>query len=103
MGKKFSPYDCVGCGYCCRKTPCAFAVWRYGNELNDDYGKGKVCPELRWSGKRYWCRLIKKDKKVAKTLGAGLGCSSSLNSDRRKIPSPKSLGIEVKRCITKTR
>jgi len=78
--------ECVGCGYCCRKAPCALSV--------SIYGKVDVCPALIWdeTNRRYWCKACK----VAGELGAryraelyiGEGCCCGLNSDRKNIPSP---------------
>ena len=87
---------CVGCGYCCRKTPCGVVLGRPGGrKVPRMYEDGQACPELRWDGKRYFCQLVLANPDMKHLLAIGEGCCSSLNSDRKKIPSPKSLGLDV--------
>lgn len=77
---------CVGCGFCCRKSPCIAAVRLHGNGLNG-------CPELKWDGHRYWCNLCRLPGKVGadyrRELAVGAGCCCGLNSDRWNIPPPQ--------------
>lgn len=77
----------------------------YGKELAVDYGDGKVCPELRWGGRRYWCALIMRDDHARSSLGVGMGCFTlqTVNSDRANVPPPENCGLKVKRCTTKKR
>jgi hypothetical protein len=81
-----APKPCIGCGFCCKKAPCALSV--------KIYGKVDICPALVWDeGKhRYWCKACQ----IAGELGSkykadlyiGEGCCCSLNTDRKNIPSP---------------
>lgn len=78
--------DCVGCGYCCKKAPCTAA-------FQLDRVKGNECLELSFDGKKYRCGLIENppyhDMLWWKSrLGIGAGCSSSLNSDRKRMKFP---------------
>ena len=72
---------CVGCGYCCLKTPCDAARRLYPNATE--------CPQLIWTGKRYECGLMKLPGLIGegyrKELYAGEGCCCGLNSWRRDI------------------
>ena len=83
--KLSKPTTCIGCGYCCRKAPCAAAVRVYGLAA-------RPCPAMYWDGSRYWCDLCQKPGDVGlryrQELAIGEGCCSSLNSDRRAIPPP---------------
>lgn len=73
--------ECVGCGFCCIKTPCDAARRLYPNV--------KVCPQLQWHGDRYMCGLML----IAGPLGddyrrelhAGAGCCCALNSWRKDV------------------
>ena len=77
---------CVGCGFCCKKSPCILSL--------KIYGKVDVCPALIWdeTNHRYWCKACQ----IAGKLGAkyraelyiGEGCCCGLNSDRQNIPPP---------------
>jgi len=74
---------CVGCGYCCVKTPCWVAQRIYGNSL-------KHCPELKWveDEQRHVCRLMTLHEPLGSDykLFAGEGCCASLlNSWRTDI------------------
>lgn len=81
---------CIGCGFCCRKAPCAVAV----QFQKVDQGK---CAALIWNGQRWRCELYmssNEDKKyIAKALAIGAGCCCNLNDYRRKniIPTPEDL------------
>jgi hypothetical protein len=67
---------CVGCGYCCLKAPCCFAVQKY---LLDP---GERCPSLYWNGEMYRCADY--DPEVWERE-FGIGCSSSLNTWRQEV------------------
>jgi len=79
--------DCVGCGFCCRKSPCwvAFRV----------YGPVSECPGLIWDEEkeRWFCDLCRKPgiigERYRKELYVGEGCCCGLNSDRQNIPRPQ--------------
>jgi hypothetical protein len=68
-------HECVGCGYCCLKAPCALSVRIHG------YMQEK-CPALIWSGTRYLCRYADHFKTE---LAIGAGCCSALNSWRQEV------------------
>lgn len=79
--------QCVGCGYCCRRAPCA-AAFRV-------YGPVTECPALQYDAdrKRYFCELCRLPgsigEKYREELGVGAGCCSALfNTDRENIPEP---------------
>lgn len=77
---------CVGCGYCCKKAPCALAVRVFGATTS--------CPMLIWDevNHRYWCKACKGDgglrAEYRAQLYIGEGCCSPLNTDRINIPDP---------------
>lgn len=78
---------CVGCGYCCRKSPCVLAYITYGIVTRED----NRCLALKWDGSRYWCELCRDPEKGEdrrKGLAIGDGCCCPLNSDRQNIPPP---------------
>jgi len=74
---------CVGCGYCCLKTPC--------DASRRLYPGAAICPQLFWSKtkNRYECGLMKISGLVGegyrKELAAGEGCCCSLNSWRKDV------------------
>lgn len=74
---------CVGCGYCCMKTPCDASRRLYGNIDS--------CPQLTWSDdkNRYFCGLMmiggSLGEDYRKELYAGAGCCSGLNSWRKDV------------------
>jgi hypothetical protein len=69
---------CVGCGYCCLKSPCLLAATHFTmDEMR--------CPALFWDGQRYWCGLAMKDIQYALVLHVGEGCCSGLNSWRGDV------------------
>jgi hypothetical protein len=73
--------DCVGCGYCCRKVPCAYSVMTYGDI--------EKCRSLVFKGGRFWCGEVinstdEERVRIQNILHIGAGCCSSLNSDRRE-------------------
>ena len=74
-------HTCVGCGYCCMKTPC--------DASRRLYPGATICPQLLWLDKRYECGLMKIAGMVGeayrKELYAGAGCCSSLNSWRQDV------------------
>ena len=84
--------ECIGCGYCCRKAPC----W-----LGEITKNGKWCDFLVYARKqkKWRCKLmtsigtVEERLAVRDSLGAGLGCTSSLNTLRRKciIPTPQEI------------
>jgi len=73
--------ECVGCGYCCMKTPCDAARRLYPH--------AKKCPQLEWVEDRYKCGLMMISGPLGadyrKELHAGAGCCSSLNSWRKDV------------------
>lgn len=91
--------SCVGCGFCCIKTPCDVARRIYGNV--------KECPDLIWNGDRYICRLMTLSGelgiKYRSELYAGEGCCCGLNSWRndvkprrdRDFPQPVKYKLDV--------
>ena len=72
---------CVGCGYCCIKTPCDASRRLYPNAT--------ICPQLIWTENRYVCGLMQLSGIVGesyrKELYAGEGCCCGLNSWRHDI------------------
>lgn len=77
MGK-----PCVGCGFCCSQAPCWVSARIHGPAV-------RKCPELRWNGDRYVCRLMTLDGDQGagyrEELHAGAGCCSGLNSWRSDV------------------
>jgi len=75
---------CVGCGYCCLKTPCDVARRLYGSGITE-------CPQLEWSEKnnRYVCRLMGLGgilgQGYRQELYCGEGCCCGLNSWRKDV------------------
>jgi hypothetical protein len=70
---------CVGCGYCCIKSPCN----TFMTHSTHTFTKWRGCPGFRWDGTRHWCGLMLKDEKLKEQEHVGKGCCSSLNSWRR--------------------
>lgn len=74
--------DCVGCGFCCIKSPCG-AAQRLHNRFIEK------CPELHWNGSRYTCKLMEKEGELGENyrreLYAGDGCCCNLNDWRRDV------------------
>lgn len=74
---------CVGCGFCCIKTPCQVSMRLYPSV--------KYCPQLIWDDEkgRYFCGLMIIEGLIGegyrKELYAGEGCCSSLNSWRNDV------------------
>lgn len=79
--EEITPRECVGCGYCCMKTPCDAARRLYPNVEH--------CPQLNWNGERYVCGLMEISgplgEQYKKELYAGAGCCASLNSWRNDV------------------
>ena len=73
--------ECVGCGYCCIKTPCAAALRLYPGT--------KQCPQLLWLDGRYECGLMKISDPIGaeyrRELYAGSGCCCGMNSWRQDV------------------
>lgn len=74
---------CVGCGYCCKKAPCAAAASR--GRVSD----AGECLELQHDGERYRCGFIIEPPAEGgdwwrSQLAIGAGCCSSLNTERKK-------------------
>lgn len=73
--------ECVGCGYCCIKTPCAASKRLYPSATK--------CPQLEWKEDRYVCGLMEISgplgEQYRKELYAGEGCCCSLNSWRQDV------------------
>ena len=82
---------CIGCGYCCMKSPCEASLRLYGSI--------KECPQLIWNEQtnRYNCNLMLLPGLIGQgyreELFAGTGCCSSLNSWRLDVK--KRTGIEL--------
>lgn len=80
---KLQVQDCLGCGYCCTKTPCGAAVRLYPG--------ARICPQLQWDedAKRHFCGLMLISGQLGelyrKELYAGEGCCSSLSGWREDI------------------
>ena len=75
--------DCIGCGYCCRKSVCVLVQLKY------DVTPDQSCPGLIWDGVRHWCEFVlntleKGDISVALELSIGKGCCSPLFNTWRK-------------------
>jgi len=72
---------CVGCGYCCMKTPCDVARRLYPGAT--------VCPQLIWTDERYECGLMKISGPLGadyrNELHAGAGCCCGLNTWRNDV------------------
>jgi hypothetical protein len=83
---------CSGCGYCCLKAPCTAAVRLYPGV--------RVCPALKWDGKRHICDLMNLPDDLGRTyrkeLAAGEGCCCSLNSWRREKIVNRLEEVEIK-------
>jgi hypothetical protein len=82
--RDFLTRECVGCGYCCIKSPCLVSQRLHG--------KGIVrCPELVWDAAhtRYVCKLMTLPGELGlryrTELYAGAGCCCSLNSWRHTV------------------
>jgi hypothetical protein len=79
---EFKIKPCVGCGYCCIKTPCGVAQRLHNRGI-------ERCPELHWDGSRYVCQLTTKDGEIGenyrKELYIGAGCCSGLNTWRKDV------------------
>ena len=75
--------ECVGCGYCCIKTPC--------DASRRLYPGAKTCPQLVWHDdlNRYMCGLMMIAGPVGDgyraELHAGAGCCCSLNTWRKDV------------------
>ena len=75
--------QCVGCGYCCMKTPCDASQRLYKGAT--------LCPQLEWSEKnnRYICGLMvipgALGQDYRQELHCGAGCCSSMNSWRQDV------------------
>lgn len=75
--------ECVGCGYCCTKTPC--------DASRRLYKGADHCPQLLWieEDRRYKCGLMLISGPVGagyrEELYAGAGCCSGLNSWRKDV------------------
>lgn len=79
----FNPKPCVGCGYCCIKSPCWVSIRLYGDGIAE-------CPALIWSteSKRYVCDLCTKEiigKDYKEELFIGEGCCCGLNNWRLDV------------------
>ena len=85
---------CVGCGFCCRKTPCGAALRVHGPVTK--------CPSLKYREGRYFCALCELPGDLGKgyrdELSVGAGCCCSLfNQDRENIPPPETDIISEKK------
>lgn len=83
--------ECVGCGWCCWKTPCWVSIRIHGTAI-------APCPELRWNGTRHVCKLMEMEGQLGanyrKELFAGEGCCANLNSWRRDIRNRVEVKVE---------
>jgi hypothetical protein len=72
--------SCVGCGFCCVKSPCPLAVKLY--DLSSFYGGATLhCPALSWNGERHICANA---VQFGEELKIGKGCRNPLNLWRRE-------------------
>ena len=89
--------DCVGCGFCCMQTPCGACLRIYPG--------AKICPALKWNGKRHYCDLMTLPGNLGaeyrKELYAGEGCCSNLNSWRREPLQDRTQKDETEEVIPK--
>jgi hypothetical protein len=85
--------ECVGCGYCCIKTPCDAARRLYPG--------ARSCPQLLWieQESRYKCGLMMIAGPVGQgyksELYAGAGCCSGLNSWRKDVKKRDHLDMDM--------
>jgi hypothetical protein len=74
--------ECVGCGYCCIKTPCEVSRRLYPTNQGP-------CPQLEWKDNRYFCSLMlisgPLGENYRKELHAGAGCCCGLNDWRKNV------------------
>lgn len=112
MGK-----DCIGCGFCCRKSPCGEILKRItwsDVTCGFDYTFDKTgkegnwekdgCPALEWSGEKWRCSLYTEESSsckkqfIAESLFFGEGCCSGLNTYQlaKHVPTPVELEEEGK-------
>jgi len=75
--------ECLGCGYCCKKARCVASFVAENTYHRDILGTDTHCPFLYEENGKYRCNLAKYPR-FARALAMGAGCSSSLNSERRK-------------------
>lgn len=77
----FPVKECIGCGYCCSTALCDAAVRLYGKVV-------LPCPALKWNGSKNRCELMSLPGNLGewyrKSLYAGEGCCSNLNSWRKE-------------------
>lgn len=86
--------ECVGCGFCCIKSPCDASRRLYPGATR--------CPQLEWIDDKYRCGLMLIQGPVGagyrEELYAGAGCCSGLNSWRQNVirrdPPDKKLNLE---------
>lgn len=76
-------HRCVGCGYCCFRQTCTFGL------ILHPEAKDRVCPELRWNGSRYVCRLVEMSGSLGtfyrEYLKVGQGCRAYANPWRKDV------------------
>lgn len=75
---------CVGCGYCCMKSPCGSYLKDHLVHIWDWEG----CPELVFEDGRHWCRLMMEGPdrdRVKEEQKAGQNCCSPCNSWRDEL------------------
>jgi len=91
-GVPYVARDCVGCGYCCIKTPC--------DASRRLYPGARRCPQLTWieNEHRYKCGLMMIAGPVGQgyraELYAGAGCCSGLNSWRNDVKERDHLDMD---------
>jgi hypothetical protein len=79
---------CLHCGFCCKRSPCAFAKWENNH-----------CLYLKQIDDKYYCDAYDeiKTKPFAHFNPAfDQGCCSSMNKDRMKLAGYKEEGKYLK-------
>jgi len=71
---------CVGCGYCCLVARCA--TGQSYELITTGKVSGPACPYLTHNGARYRCAIA---DRLGEALAIGAGCSSPLNTERRRM------------------
>lgn len=79
---------CVGCGFCCMKSPCGVNTEAIKRAMENRWKDG--CPELIYKDGRHWCGAILNlkteaaQRQLKALLCVGDGCCAGLNSWRKK-------------------
>jgi len=81
MDAEIKTKPCVGCGFCCLKSPCGASLRVYGTTTR--------CPALEWQETRYACKLMQLPggigERYREELYAGAGCCAGLNDWRLDV------------------